>query len=945
MSISRLSPTLICIFFILSVAFSHGSGSADQAGQLSSDVDFGRDIAPILAKNCVACHNTKKPEGGLNLESHSSLMQGGDSGSSVEPGVTEDGYLLQRILDDDDPMPPDNNAVGAKRLTGEEVAQLRRWIELGALPPEKSHAQTIQWQPLPDGIQPIYALAASPDGNYLAVGRGNTAFVIRNSPSASNPQSFPLIDPIVGETLRQNQPTSVLEDDSEGKPKVQATHLDMVHSIAFSPDSQLIATGGYRCVKIWERTTTAAETIESAMLGLSESSRVAFSRTGQRLAVATASQLEVLDLERMSSHRFLRTQGHPIAAFEWLEDEAILLLSDSAGNFMLFDAESRLLEAINGEALPVLQSLVSLDSGQLVGVNREGALQLLHLDRETRNLVAGSILPFNGVISVLRFPRDGQKLAASFQDGLFRIIDVDAATVDIEFQLGDPTQLAAISPDGQLIAGATNGGPTMVWKTEDGTKLTSLERDYLLSQQLARAAQDTIRQQGLIKRLETSLADLGKIVEAEEAATVKVQEVRDKAAEDLSAKEAELGLATQAVTEAESLLAQAEAALQEAMKLVEQRKTELETKQKVAVEANGKKQSAVDELSKREQALATARDATQRAQARIPLTENNITAETQRLTELQQRQQTITDATGSHPIAREIVFANDGEKIVLADDLGRLHVFSSHSGNPEAILQLDSPATALAVNGDQRLISLSRQGVAQFWDLNLSWKLKHTIGHFLDSPFSDRITALDFNPDGTRLAVGSGPASRYGEIHLVDPASGQLTNSFGEVHSDSVFALKFSPNGRWLASGAADKIVRVFDVETGQQTVTLEGHTHHVLAISWNDDCATLATASADNSLKIWDVESGTQKRTVGGFKREVTAIGYVGQSNQVLTVDASGTAQLIDSDNGKQIRSFPGASGPLLSIGINPINAVFYAGGQSGQQWGWQIEDGKPIQ
>jgi len=305
----------------------------------------------------------------------------------------------------------------------------------------------------------------------------------------------------------------------------------------------------------------------------------------------------------------------------------------------------------------------------------------------------------------------------------------------------------------------------------------------------------------------------------------------------------------------------------------------------------------------------------------------------------------LADSPSKHPIAKEIAFADDGSRIVIADDSGRLHLYSSSSGEPEAILQLDSPAAAIAVDRNQRLVSLSNKGVAQFWDLNLSWRLKHSIGHFQESPFSDRITALDFSPDGARLAVGSGPPSRYGEIHLLDPVTGEILSSLGEVHSDSVFSLKFSPNGRLLASGAADKIVRIFDSDTGEQMGTLEGHTHHVLAVSWNDDCATLATASADNSLKIWDAETGTQKRTISGFKREVTAIGFVGQSNQLLAVDASGAAQLIDSENGKQIRNFSGADGPLLSIGISPAGTIFYAGGQSGQHWGWHIEDGKLVQ
>ena len=46
-------------------------------------VDFAKEIQPLLAKHCVACHNTATHEGGLNLESPASMLKGGESGPAV----------------------------------------------------------------------------------------------------------------------------------------------------------------------------------------------------------------------------------------------------------------------------------------------------------------------------------------------------------------------------------------------------------------------------------------------------------------------------------------------------------------------------------------------------------------------------------------------------------------------------------------------------------------------------------------------------------------------------------------------------------------------------------------------------------------------------------------------------------------------------------------------
>ncbi len=94
---------------------------------------------------------------------------------------------------------------------------------------------------------------------------------------------------------------------------------------------------------------------------------------------------------------------------------------------------------------------------------------------------------------------------------------------------------------------------------------------------------------------------------------------------------------------------------------------------------------------------------------------------------------------------------------------------------------------------------------------------------------------LAFSPDGQTLAIGSGPASRFGDVKLFKIADGALLRDLGEVHSDTVLDMAFSPDGTQLATCGADKLVRIFDVTSGKQRLSLEGHTHHVLAVAWQE--------------------------------------------------------------------------------------------------------------
>jgi len=92
-------------------------------------VDFAKEVYPLLAQRCFQCHGNKKHEGGLRLDLRSAALRGGDSGKIILPGKSTESDLLKRVRssDADEQMPPKG-----KRLTGEEISRLQRWIDQGA---------------------------------------------------------------------------------------------------------------------------------------------------------------------------------------------------------------------------------------------------------------------------------------------------------------------------------------------------------------------------------------------------------------------------------------------------------------------------------------------------------------------------------------------------------------------------------------------------------------------------------------------------------------------------------------------------------------------------------------------------------------------------------------------------------------------------------------------
>lgn len=100
------------------------------ASATPKQVDFQKQIQPILAKKCYACHGPDETEGGVSFTSREAAMAETEAGNhAIVAGDVESSSMIERILTDDDSekMPPDGDPV-----TKEELALISAWIQQGA---------------------------------------------------------------------------------------------------------------------------------------------------------------------------------------------------------------------------------------------------------------------------------------------------------------------------------------------------------------------------------------------------------------------------------------------------------------------------------------------------------------------------------------------------------------------------------------------------------------------------------------------------------------------------------------------------------------------------------------------------------------------------------------------------------------------------------------------
>jgi WD40 repeat protein len=172
------------------------------------------------------------------------------------------------------------------------------------------------------------------------------------------------------------------------------------------------------------------------------------------------------------------------------------------------------------------------------------------------------------------------------------------------------------------------------------------------------------------------------------------------------------------------------------------------------------------------------------------------------------------------------------------------------------------------------------------------------------SGHSAEVNDVAYSPDGSRLATSS--VDRTVKVWQLEPDSTEGGPSSPEPitltgHSDTVYGLSFSPcapppeasaggcEGSRLAAAGQDGTVRVWDVDSGQEVLTLagpDGHTSRVYDVVHSPDGSLLATGSTDGTAKLWDAKTGVLLQTLSSPQGEsVFAVAFSSDGSRLAVV------------------------------------------------------------
>jgi WD40 repeat protein len=421
-------------------------------------VVYDKDVEPILLNKCAFCHSGNLKEGKLDLGSYEGLMKGGKRGSPVMPGRSTDSLLCKASGKTQKPfMPPKSE----EPLTPEELALIKLWVDQGAKAPAgtRSKAKVVVQAP-PAGVHPVRGLAISPHKSAIAAARGNRIDVYD---AASGKHLRTLADPEI--------------HSPDGKPLAVA-HLAPVESLAWSPDGNVLASGSFQAVTLWDARTGQ---VRSRLGGFADRVvALTFSSDGQMLATGGGAptedgEIKIFDVATAKVRTDIKN-GHSDTVFGVaFSPDGKTLATCAADKFVkTWEVPSgKFVKAFEGHSHHVLDVGWKADGKLLASAGADNIVKVWDFEKGEQ---ARTITGHSKQVTRLQFVGNKAEFITCSGDQQVRVWNADNGSNPRNFgDTGDYLYALAVSADGSLVAAGGEAGVVRLYNGGNGQLIRTLQ--------------------------------------------------------------------------------------------------------------------------------------------------------------------------------------------------------------------------------------------------------------------------------------------------------------------------------------------------------------------------------------------------------------------------------------------------------------------------------------
>jgi WD40 repeat protein/mono/diheme cytochrome c family protein len=419
---------------------------AEAAKPAEGQVSFSKEVAPILLKNCAACHGATDFKGDYQVHTFAALMKAGESGdASITPGDISKSYLYELISTTDagSRMPKDGDP-----LKPEQIALIKKWIEQGAkydaadkaallasIVPKKAHPAPPEAYRVPIAVT---ALALSPDGKEVAVGGYH---------------EITIWDTAKGELRRRIK-----------------NFEERTYSLAYNSDGKLLAAAGGTPGQSGEVTLfdPASGAVVKTLGTMSDVAfGAAFNPKGDKLAACAADRsIRIYDVASGKEERLIEDHADWVMGVAWNQDGTLLASASRDKTSKVFETKTGESQATYpGHGDTVYGVAFSPDGKQVISC---GADKRVHVWNPADGKQIGLIGGFTG--EVYKALVRGDQIYSASSDKQARQHKVaDRALVKAFPGANDYVYAVDFNPTAKLVAAGTFDGEVCLFDAEKGT--------------------------------------------------------------------------------------------------------------------------------------------------------------------------------------------------------------------------------------------------------------------------------------------------------------------------------------------------------------------------------------------------------------------------------------------------------------------------------------------
>lgn len=188
----------------------------------------------------------------------------------------------------------------------------------------------------------------------------------------------------------------------------------------------------------------------------------------------------------------------------------------------------------------------------------------------------------------------------------------------------------------------------------------------------------------------------------------------------------------------------------------------------------------------------------------------------------------------------------------------------------------------MSYNKERRQIATAGDRTLRVWDAT-DGALKQTVSTYAG------VYAVSYSADGKWLAAGCND----GKLKIYSTDSWQIVDSV--QCGSGLRYLTCHANGRYLVAVGELNDVFVYDLQQRKILHELKGHTKTVYGASTHPTLQIAITVGYDKTARIWNLETGSNTLTLYGFTGELFTTAIVDQGKRLVLTETSGRVHVID--------------------------------------------------